>query len=1066
MFAELCAKSNFSFLEGASHPEELVRASGELGLAAIGIADRDGIYGLVRAYREARERGVKLVSGAELTLEAELGEELAEGTPRAAVLLARDHDGYRSLCRLLTIAHAGHEKGTAGLRLSALAAHPRGLELVVPTDPSLLDDVDVDVDVDRWGPLWGGVLHAFAGRTHVAAYRRLDGLDETRTRVADGLARALGCDVFASARPLFHHASRKHLADVVHCIRAKTTLADAGRALEANAEARLRPEAQMRALFRDRPGWVDRAGEIAEELTFSFGELRYRFPSEELCRDGESPDEVLRRMTYEGLARRYPEGSPPGVVAQCEKELALIERLAVAPYFLSVWEVVEMARRRRILCQGRGSAANSAVCFALGVTAVDPARSNLLFERFLSAERAEPPDIDVDFEHERREEVIQEIYETYGRERAAMVSEVISYRGRSALREVGKVFGLAPDQLDRLSGLVMHYDMGDVSREAVRAAGLDPEDARLGKAISIARAMEGFPRHLSIHVGGFVLSAEPLDHVAPVEPARMPDRTIIPWDKDDMETLGFFKMDVLGLGMLTCIRKCLAMLHEHGLAPGQRAGEPFDPIEALALLPPDDEATYDAICRADTVGVFQIESRAQMAMLPRLRPRCFYDLVIEVAIVRPGPIQGGMVHPYLRRRQGKEPAVSPHPILDDILQRTLGVPLFQEQVMQIAMVGAGYSAGEADQLRRDMAAWKKHGRLERHRDRLLAGFEAEGISREFGEALYKQIQGFGEYGFPESHASSFALLVYASSWQKTHHPGFFACALLNAQPMGFYSASSIVQDAQRHGVIVRPVSVVVSGWDNSLEPDAASKGGFALRLGLRQVSGIGEAAALSLVEARAARPFESAGDLALRADLKKNELEALAEAGALEDVVPGRRQAMWRARAPRLGGLFRAVDLEKDAEAIELPPLRRVEQLLLDYGRLGLSIDDHPMRHVRPHLEERRVVTAAALATLRDRSTVRVAGLVVGRQRPMTASGVTFVSLEDETGVSNLVVTVPVFEQYRHPILHGKMLLVEGGLEREGEVIHVLVRRVLRIELPRTERGDRVDLKTRSRDFH
>jgi error-prone DNA polymerase len=1062
VFAELCAKSNFSFLEGASHPEELVRAAAELGLSAIGIADRDGIYGLVRAYRESRAAGAKLVSGAELTLEAVNGAPLSRG-PRTLVVLARDHDGYRSICRLLTIGHAQHEKGTAGVLPKTLAETSAGLDLVVPTDMPLLSEVRGGAPSPAgWDQNWSAVLESFAGHVHVAAYRRLDGLDAQRTELAEALARAFDCEVFATGRPLFHHPSRRAVADVVQCIREKTTLERAGRALISNAEARLRSEKQMRAIFRDRPGWVDRAGEVAESLTFSFGELRYHFPSEKLCTSGETPDELLVRLTAEGLARRYPGGVPSGVRAQCDKELALIERLAVAPYFLSVWDIVEMARRRRILCQGRGSAANSAVCFALGVTAVDPARSNLLFERFLSAERAEPPDIDVDFEHERREEVIQEIYEKYGRDRAAMVCEVISYRGKSALREVGKAFDLAPDQLDRLSSLVMHHDMSDVSQDAVAELGLDPADARLSKAIATARAMEGFPRHLSIHVGGFVLSSEPLDNVAPVEPARMPGRTVIPWDKDDMDTLGFFKMDVLGLGMLTCIRKCLALLHERGLAPGQAStDEPFDPIEALARIPPEDTATYDAICQADTVGVFQIESRAQMTMLPRLRPRSFYDLVIEVAIVRPGPIQGGMVHPFLRRRQGKEAAVAPHPVLDPILERTLGVPLFQEQVMQIAMTGAGYTPGEADQLRRDMAAWKKHGRLERHYDRLLRGFAAAGISREFGEALYKQIQGFGEYGFPESHASSFALLVYASSWQKTHHPGVFACALLNSQPMGFYSASSIVQDTQRHGVVVRPPCVTVSDWDCTLEEEPASSGGFALRLGLRQIAGIGEDAAKAVVRARAEAPFESIGELARRADLKKNELEALAEAGALEALTPGRRVAMWRARAPRLGGLFESIDLERDAEDPNLPEVGKMEQLLLDYGRLGLSVDDHPMKHVRPHLEDRQVKRAAELAKLRHGSRVRVAGLIIGRQRPMTASGVTFVSLEDETGVANLVVTVPVFEKFRHPLLHGKLVLVAGSLEREGQVIHVLVRRVVRLELP-----SGAAIRARSRDFH
>ncbi|HTJ80375.1 MAG TPA: error-prone DNA polymerase, partial [Polyangiaceae bacterium] len=845
-------------------------------------------------------------------------------------------------------------------------------------------------------------------------------------------------------------------------VRHKTTLDDAGRALASNAEARLRSEAEMQKLFKDRPAWVDRSAEVAERLTFSFAELAYRFPSDELTRGRETPDEMLARLTVDGLARRYPDGVPPGVRAQCDKELALISKLGVAAYFLSVWDVVEMARRRRILCQGRGSAANSAVCFALGVTAVDPARTNLLFERFLSAERAEPPDIDVDFEHERREEIIQELYQKYGRDRAAMVCNVIAYRGKSAMRDVGKVFGLAADQVDRLSSLVMRYDLSDLKADAVRELGLDPKDPRLMKAVAIARQLEGSPRHLGIHVGGFVLSAEPLAKVAPVEPARMEDRTVIPWDKDDLDTLGFFKVDVLGLGMLTCVRKSLALLHARGLAPGQLGpDEPFDPIEALARLPAEDPATYDAICRADTVGVFQIESRAQMSMLPRLQPRKFYDLVIEVAIVRPGPIQGGMVHPYLRRRQGKEAAVAPHPVLEPILQRTLGVPLFQEQVMQIAMTGAGYSAGEADQLRRDMAAWKKHGRLERHRDRLLRGFAEKGISRRFGEQLYLQIQGFGEYGFPESHAASFALIVYSSAWLKTHHPAVFACALLNAQPMGFYSPSSIVQDATRHGVEIRPPLVTVSGWDNALETHAGSTGGFALRLGLRQISGIGERAARAIESARAEAPFEGVFDLGRRTGATRAEIEALAEAGALEPLVPGRRNAVWRAHAPRLGGLFEKADLEAEAPPPELPPVRKVEQLLLDYGRLGLSLDDHPMNHVRPHLEKKNVTRAVDLGAAKDRSAISVAGLVIGRQRPMTASGVTFVTLEDETGIVNLVVTVPVFERFRHVVLHAKLVLVHGVLEKEGDVIHLLARELERLELPAG-----AVLTSKSRDFH
>ena len=701
----------------------------------------------------------------------------------------------------------------------------------------------------------------------------------------------------------------------------------------------------------------------------------------------------------------------------------------------------------------------------LGVTSVDPARSNLLFERFLSEERAEPPDIDVDFEHERREEVIQEIYARYGRDRAAMVSEIISYRGKSALREVGKAFGLSLDQVDRLASVPVWHDAADLTSERLVEVGLDPNDARLQKAVLMARALEGYPRHLSIHVGGFVLSAEPLTRVAPVEPARMEGRTVIPWDKDDLDALGFFKVDVLALGMLTAIRKALDSVHEHTHElPNSFENDRFDPIASLAAIPAEDPKVYAAIQRADTVGVFQIESRAQMAMLPRLKPKSFYDLVIEVAIVRPGPIQGGMVHPYLRRRTGEEAAVSPHPCLDAILDRTLGVPLFQEQVMQIAMVGAGYTPGEADQLRRDMAAWKRNGRLARHRDRLIEGFRKRGISERFGEMLYQQIHGFGEYGFPESHAASFALLVYASAWLKTHHAAAFVCALLNSQPMGFYSPSALVQDAQRHGVLVLPPCVMVSEWDSTLDGpgirELTKKG--PLRLGLRQIRGLGEASARALIEARSEAPFTSIADLVRRSGLRKNEVEALAEADALAALASERREALWQARAPRVGGLFENVAIESDAR-VGLKPLRSGEQLLLDYGRLGLSLVDHPMRHFRAGLDARtpRVIRAEDLAKIPHGTSIATAGLVVGRQRPGTASGITFITLEDETGVSNLIVREDVFSEHHAAARHGKILLATGRLERQGPVIHVVVTRLDRLDVPGGEA-----LAHRSRDFH
>ncbi|WP_437551250.1 DNA polymerase III subunit alpha [Sorangium sp. So ce367] len=1094
-FVELCGRSCFSFLEGASHPEELVHRAKELGLEGLALCDRDGIYGSVRAHTAAKKVEQRVIVGAELTLGAPRGgAERAPEVRPSVVLLVEDSEGYANLCRLLTIAHAECEKGMASISAEAIAAAQRGLSAIVPLDPLVPAGVS--------GALLGTLRDAFGERALVATWKHLDRRDGERVAAALAAERRYGHCVVATARPLYHHPSRKPLADVLACIRTKTTLDQAGTRIAPNAEAYVRSGAQMAALFRDHPAWVARTVEVASRCRFSLSELRYSFPSDALCMPGETSDQALRRLTEEGCRDRYPEGTPSPVRAQIEKELALIAKLGVAPYFLSVQQVVKIARARQILCQGRGSAANSAVCFVLGVTAVDPARSSLLFERFLSEERHEPPDIDVDFEHERREEVIQAIYEMYGRDRAAMVSEVIAYRGKSALREVGKAFGFSTDQVDRLSGLVLHHE-ADITEQRVSEAGLDPDDVRVRQAVMMASALEGFPRHLSIHVGGFVLSSEPLHKVAPVEPARMEGRTVIPWDKDDLDDLGFFKIDVLALGMLTAIRKALGLIHSDRYAAlaGRTARDPasagplvhtardpasagplvdaagdpapagvllhagrgaaFDPIAALAQIPPEDPAVYEAIGRADTVGVFQIESRAQMAMLPRLKPNKFYDLVIEVAIVRPGPIQGGMVHPYLRRRTGQEPPVSPHPCLDPILERTLGVPLFQEQVMQIAMVGAGYTPGEADQLRRDMAAWKKHGRLERHRGRLIQGFAEQGISARFGEMLYQQIQGFGEYGFPESHAASFALLVYASAWLKVHHQAAFTCALLNAQPMGFYSPSALVQDAQRHGVEVRPVCVVQSAWDATLEPSAEPSAGPALRLGMRLVKGLGEAAAAAIVAAREEAPFTSLPDLVRRTELKKNEVEALAEAGALAALVPARREALWRARAPRVEGLFEGVPIEQDRD-VGLPPLRPLEQLALDYGRVGLSLHDHPMRHVRRALKRRRgagrVRTAEEIKAARDGESVRVAGMVVGRQRPATASGVTFMTLEDETGVVNVIVQRQVFAEYEHVARNAALLLVAGRIERQGEVVHVLARELDRLELPS---GEEIALKSR-----
>lgn len=1080
MFAELLATSSFSFLRGASHPPELVAQAKKLGLSAIAICDRDGMYGSVRAFIEARDSGQHHITGVELTLAGARGKRRARSSKKAdptlalptLALLCGAHEGYRNVCQLLTLAHADLPKGESALELEWLEARSAGLFALIPAprrpgDTSTPDDYYLRT-----------VKHAFGERAAIVMYRHHDGFDDARLAWVLEAASRYGFRVIASARPLFHHPDRKPLCDVLNVIRLGTTLDRAGTLLTGNAEAYLHSEQQMLALFSDHPEWVEATAEIAEALRFQLSELNYQFPCS--LEPGESADEKLARLTHAGLRTRYPQGVPVGVTAQVEKELALIKQMEVACYFLSTWEVVEMAREKRILCQGRGSAANSAVCYAIGVTAVDPARSNLLFERFLSAERRnEPPDIDVDFEHERREEVIQEVYRRYGRDRAAMVSEVISYRGKSALREVGKAFGLSLEQIDRLSGTITHWDTAEVSRQRLFEMGFDQRDARMQQILDLARQMSGFPRHLSIHVGGFVLSAAPLHEVAPVEPARMPDRTVVPWDKDDLEALGFFKIDVLGLGMLTAIRKALASIHaESDEHLRLTEGESFDPIDVLARVPADDPAVFELASRADTVGVFQIESRAQMAMLPRLKPKVFYDFVIEVAIVRPGPIQGGMVHPYLRRRNKEEESRPPHPCLEPILERTLGVPLFQEQVMQIAIEGAGFSGGEADRLRRDMAAWKRTGQLERHKERLLSGFKAKGISEEFGLALFEQIKGFGDYGFPESHAASFALLVYASCWQKAHYPAHFACALLNSQPMGFYSSATIIHDAQRHGVEVRDVDLTRSDWDCTLEPVepsakmASQKKPRALRVGLREIKGFSEACAQRIMHARAARPFTSLDDAVIRAALREDEVERLAEAGAFETLLPGRRQALWRARTPRVSGLFAGKSAPEPN--VSLPELMPRETLLLDYQHKRLSVDDHPMRHFRPRLNP-RVLTAEGLKARKKGELVSVAGVVICRQQPGTASGVVFITLEDETGFANLILWNRVFEQFRLPARHATVLLAHGEVERqarpdgsslvlaengESPVIHLIVRSVERLDVPGR------DIAQASRDFH
>ena len=1048
-YVELTARTNFSFLAGATPPELMVFRAAELGYDAIAITDRDGLYGIVRAQEEGERQNVRVIVGCELTLEQE-GLDIPDvpGKPTTLTVLVENHAGYTNLCKILTESHKRHPKSHplkraenldedelprntfAGLPLAYVCAHSAGLWALA----------------DATLPM-GDLQRAFGHRLSIAVHLHKDGEDRVRVTRALDAARIHGVALCATNRVLFAKPADKPILDVLHCIREGKTLDEAGRELLPNTEGHLKSEEEILRLFSLHPDWIARTRSIADRCRFSIKELSYRFPYEitDLVHsdfhnpgtaeavNSETADQALRRLTELGARDRYTGAPPEKVTQQIEKELALIAKLEVAPYFLSVRAIIDMARRRDILCQGRGSAANSAVCYCLGITAVDPSRSNMLFERFLSAERREPPDIDVDFEHERREEVIQEIYETYGRDRAAMVCEIISYRAKSALRDVGKVFGFSLEQVERLAGVVTWWDgVSAVSESRLKAIGFTSADPRVRLTVSLARAVQGFPRHLSIHVGGFILSASPLTEVAPVEPATMQDRTIVPWDKDDIDTLGFFKVDVLGLGMLTAIRKCLDLVmfaaqSDPSYAPPNLAKGTA--IERLASIPAEDPEVYAALCQADTVGVFQIESRAQMAMLPRLRPQAFYDLVVEVAIVRPGPIQGGMVHPYLRRRSGEEKHNPPHPILAPILERTLGVPLFQEQVMQIAIVGAGYTGGEADRLRRDMAAWKKTGSLEKHRERLLSGFKERGISQEFGEQLYKQIQGFGEYGFPESHAASFALLVYASSWLKVHYPAEFAAALVNSQPMGFYSPSTILQDAQRHGVPLAPLDVGVSNWDCfCLRPDTSRP--TWIRLGLRLVNGLGEDAGKRIEKARADHPFASVEDLTARARLDKKELVMLAESGALDELCGGRREAIWKVVAPRPAGLFEGTESEEARP--NLARMSRAEQLVLDYERTGVSVSDHPMKLLRPRLQK-KTLSSRDIMSLRSGTKVSVAGMVICRQRPGTASGVVFVTMEDEFGFSNLVLWSRVFEENRHVATSSRLLMVHGRIERSDD---------------------------------
>ncbi len=1018
-YVPLEVTSNYSFLRSGSHPEELVMAAAALGLPAVAIADRNSLAGVVRAHMAAKEVGIALLVGARLVPQAEKGE------GPEILCFPKDRAAYARLCRLLTLGKRRAAKGECDFTLEEVIDHGDGQVFVV-----LPEEAGADGTFD-------GVLRTlaplFPGDVFLGARALYQGDDHRRLAALARLAEQSGVGLVACNDVRLHSAERKPLLDVVTCIREHCTIDTAGYRLQANAERYLKKPEDMAHLFRAYPQALANTLEIARRCSFSLEELRHDYP-EELTTEGRTPQEELEHLTWRGAARRYPGEVPETVKQAVRHELALIGQLDYAPYFLTVEDVVRFARSQGILCQGRGSAANSAVCFCLGITEVDPARMDLLFERFVSAERNEPPDIDVDFEHERREEVMQYIYRKYGRERTALTATVICYRSRGAMREVGKVMGLSADTIAALAGAIWGWSQEGVEENSVRELGLDPRDRRLAQALALTHMLIGFPRHLSQHVGGFVMTRNPLCEVVPIENAAMEDRTVIEWDKDDLDALGILKVDILALGMLTCLRKGFALLRDH-------YGKDF----TLASVPAEDPAVYAMLSRADSIGVFQVESRAQMSMLPRLKPRKFYDLVIEVAIVRPGPIQGDMVHPYLRRRDGKEPVEYPSEDLRRVLQKTLGVPLFQEQAMQIAIVAAGFTPAEADRLRRAMATFKRLGNIHAFHGKFVQGMAARGYDEDFAERCFKQIEGFGTYGFPESHAASFALLVYVSAWMKHYYPAVFAAALLNSQPMGFYAPAQLIRDAREHGVEIRAPDVNASGWDCTLEPASDGKG-YALRLGLRQVKGLAEEDARALVAARD-KGYPDPLSLWRRAGLKPLALEALARADAYRSQGLARREALWAVK--RLPGerkkseplpLFAAAGIEdRGAEPeVSLPQMALSEHVVDDYMALRLSLKAHPLAFLRDSLAAAGIVEAMQLSELKPGCLVRVAGLVLVRQRPGSAHGVIFATLEDETGVANVVVWPDVFERYRAVVMKASLLAVRGKLQREGLVIHVV----------------------------
>jgi error-prone DNA polymerase len=1046
VYVELHALSNFSFLRGASQPEELVAQAKALNYAGLALTDECSLAGVVRAHIAAKQHGLPLIIGTELACRDEpAGRPQGEGqdgpSQLKVIVLATNRASYGALSRLISKGRRATRKGCYSLTRTDLEnALPECLIIWLPrVDKAGLLRQEQD---GRW------LRERFTGCLWIGAELTTCGYDARRLELLETLGKTLQLPCVAAGDVHMHRRNRRALQDVLTAIRLRVPLHAAGYALYPNGERCLRSLQRLRELYP--AALLAQTLAIAERCTFKLDELRYEYP-EEIVPPGETPASHLRALTMQGCLYRWPGGAPAAVRENIEHELRLIAELQFEPFFLTVHDVVEYARSQNILCQGRGSAANSTVCYCLRITEVDPSRMSMLFERFISKERNEPPDIDVDFEHERREEVIQYIYGKYGRERAALAATVICYRPRSALRDVGKALGLDLAQVDRLARGMQWWDGQRIDPERIRASGFDPENPVIARLIALTAEILGFPRHLSQHVGGFVIARGRLDELVPIENATMPDRTVIQWDKDDLDALGLLKVDVLALGMLTAIRRTFDLVNEFGSSPTLSQLE-------LANVPSEDGAVYDMICRADTTGVFQIESRAQMSMLPRLRPRNFYDLVIEVAIVRPGPIQGEMVHPYLRRRSGEEPVSYPSKEVEAVLKRTLGVPIFQEQVMQLAIVAAGFSPGEADRLRRAMAAWKRKGGLEPFQKQLIDGMRERGYEDSFAQQIFKQILGFGEYGFPESHSASFALLVYTSAWLKHYEPAAFCAALINSQPMGFYAPAQLVRDARAHGVEVRAVDVMISASDCTLE--RREDGHPALRLGLRLVKHLSQEGAARLLAARAVRPFGSIADMAERAALDRRDLEALAAADALAHLSGHRHRAVWQ-----VTGVERALPLLPVATAVDegIPLLRAPREgqdIAADYGSLGLSLRRHPLALLRDKLQRRGIVPTQELWERPNGKMVITAGLVITRQRPGSAGGVTFVTMEDETGYVNLIVWNRVAIEQRAALLESRLLEVHGKLQREGDVQHVIAQRLINLS---SMLGD---LVVASRNFH